>query len=170
MQQLKAVATACVMFGSLSMMAFGAPARADAGADIKALEERFVAAFKAKDLDAIMKAYAPGQTVVVFDVIPPRQYVGAAAYRKDWQAFLESFAGPITVELTDLDVGADRNLAYSHSIQRVAGTDKQGKKLDLTVRVTDVYKKVRGRWLIIHEHVSVPVDLDTGKPDLSSKP
>ena len=170
MQQLKAVATACVIFVLLSIMAFGAPARADTGADIRALEERFVAAFKAKDLDAIMKAYAPGQTVVVFDVIPPRQYVGAAAYRKDWQAFLESFAGPITVELTDLDVGADRNLAYSHSIQRVAGTDKQGKKLDLTVRVTDVYKKVRGRWLIIHEHISVPVDLETDKPDLSSKP
>jgi len=169
-QQLKAVATACVIFVLLSIMAFGAPARADTGADIRALEERFVAAFKAKDLDAIMKAYAPGQTVVVFDVIPPRQYVGAAAYRKDWQAFLESFAGPITVELTDLDVGADRNLAYSHSIQRVAGTDKQGKKLDLTVRVTDVYKKVRGRWLIIHEHISVPVDLETDKPDLSSKP
>jgi len=169
-QQLKAVAIACVIFVPLSMMAFGAPARADTGADIRALEERFVAAFKAKDLDAIMKAYAPGQTVVVFDVIPPRQYVGAAAYRKDWQAFLESFAGPITVELTDLDIGADRNLAYSHSIQRVAGTDKQGKKLDLTVRVTDVYKKVRGRWLIIHEHVSVPVDLETDKPDLSSKP
>ncbi len=170
MQQLKAVATACVMFVPLSMMAFGAPARADAGADIKALEERFVAAVKAKDLDAIMKAYAPGQTLVVFDVIPPRQYVGATAYRKDWQTFLDSFAGPITVELTDLDVGTDGNLAYSHSIQRVAGTDKQGKKLDLTVRVTDVYKKARGRWLIIHEHVSVPVDLETDKPDLSSKP
>ena len=77
---------------------------------------------------------------------------------------------PITVELTELDVGADRNLAYSHSIQRVAGTDRQGKKLDLTVRVTDVYKKARGRWVLIHEHVSVPVDLGTGKPDLSSKP
>ncbi|HKM73066.1 MAG TPA: hypothetical protein VJX94_23890, partial [Stellaceae bacterium] len=72
MQQLKAVATACVIFVLLSIMAFGAPARADTGADIRALEERFVAAFKAKDLDAIMKAYAPGQTVVVFDVIPPR--------------------------------------------------------------------------------------------------
>jgi uncharacterized protein (TIGR02246 family) len=154
----------------LSMMAFGASARADAGADIKALEERFVAALKAKDLDAIMKVYAPDQTLVVFDVVPPRQYVGAAAYRKDWQTFLDTFAGPITFELTDLDVVADRNLAYSHSIQRVAGTDKQGKKLDLTVRVTDVYKKARGRWLIIHEHVSVPVDLDAGKPDLSSKP
>ena len=155
---------------ALSMMSFGAPARADDRAEIRALEERFVAAMKAKDLDAIMKVYAPGQTLFVFDVIPPRQYVGAAAYRKDWQTFLDTFEGPITVELTDLDVAADRNLAFSHSIQRVAGTDKQGKKLDLTVRVTDVYKKARGRWLIIHEHVSVPVDLDSDKPDLNSKP
>jgi hypothetical protein len=54
--------------------------------------------------------------------------------------------------------------------KRVAGTDKQGEKLDLTVRVTDVYKKISGNWLVIHEHVSVPVDLDTGKPDLTSKP
>jgi uncharacterized protein (TIGR02246 family) len=166
----KTGATVRVIFAALSMMAFGSPARADAGADIKALEERFVAALKAKDLAAIMKVYAPDQTLVVFDVVPPRQYVGSAAYRKDWQTFLDTFAGPIAFELTDLDVAADRNLAYSHSIQRVAGTDKQGKKLDLTVRVTDVYKKARGRWLIIYEHVSVPVDLDAGKPDLSSKP
>jgi uncharacterized protein (TIGR02246 family) len=170
MERPKAGATACAIFLALSIIACGSPARADDRADIRALEERFVAAFKAKDPDAIMKVYAPGQTLLVFDVVPPRQYVGAAAYRKDWQTFFDSFNGPITVELTDLDIAADRNLAYSHSIQHVAGTDKQGKKIDLTVRVTDVYKKAQGRWLIIHEHVSVPVDLDTGKPDLSSKP
>ena len=169
-KQRKTGATIRVIFVVLSMMAFCAPVRADSGAGIRALEERFVAALKAKDVDAIMKMYVPDQTLVVFDVVPPRQYVGAAAYRKDWQTFFGSFDGPITVELTDLDVAADRNLAYSHSIQHVAGTDKQGKKLDLTVRVTDVYKRARGRWVIIHEHVSVPVDLDSGKPDLSSKP
>jgi uncharacterized protein (TIGR02246 family) len=167
-EQRKVGATA-ILF-TLSIMVFGAPAQADAPAEIRALEDRFVTAFKAKDVDAIMKVYAPDQTLVVFDVVPPRQYVGAAAYRKDWQTFLGSFDGPITMELTDLDVVADRNLAYSHSIQHVAGTDKQGKKLDLTVRVTDVYKKAHGRWQIIHEHVSVPVDLDTAKPDLASKP
>src|SRR6266404_6139683 len=139
MEQLKVGATA-ILF-TLSIMVSGAPAWADAAADIRALEERFVAAFKAKDPDAIMKVYAPGQTLLVFDVVPPRQYVGAAAYRKDWQTFFGSFDGPITVEL-----------------------------LDLTVRVTDVYKKAQGRWLVIHEHVSVPVDLETGKPDLASKP
>jgi ketosteroid isomerase-like protein len=168
--QVKAGAIARAILFVLSIMTFGAPAWADAGADIRALEDRFVAAFKAKDVDAIMKLYVPGQALVVFDVVPPRQYVGAAAYRKDWQTFLGNFDGPITVELTDLDIGADRNLAYSHSIQRVAGTDKQGKKLDLTVRVTDVYQKIRGRWFIVHEHVSVPVDLETDKPDLASKP
>jgi len=146
-KQRKTGATIRVILVALAMMAFCAPVMADAGGDIRALEERFVAALKAKDLDAIMKVYAPDQTLVVFDVVPPRQYVGAAAYRKDWQTFLDSFAGPVTVELTDLDVAADRNLAYSHSIQHLAGTDKQGKKLDLTVRVTDVYKGAGDRRL-----------------------
>jgi len=170
MKHLKTRTTVSAILFTLSFILFGAPAQADTAADIRALEDRFVPAFKAKDVDAIMKVYAPDQTLVVFDVVPPRQYVGAAAYRKDWQTFFGSFDGPMTVELTDLDVAADRNLAYSHSIQHVAGTDKQGKKLDLTVRVTDVYKKAHGRWLIVHEHVSVPVDLDTGKPDLTSRP
>ena len=170
MRKLTAGATAVAVLFALSLAAFGTPARADARGDIKALEDRFVAAFKAKDVDAIMKVYAPGQTLVVFDIVPPRQYVGAPAYRKDWQTFLDSLDGPVTVDLTDLDIGADRNLAYSHSIQRVTGTDKHGKKLDLTLRVTDVYQKMQGRWFVVHEHVSVPVDLDTGKPDLTSKP
>jgi uncharacterized protein (TIGR02246 family) len=155
---------------SMFVLALCPAARADAQSDIRALENQFIAAFKAKDVDAIMKVYVPDQSLFVFDVIPPRQYVGADAYRKDWQGFLGSLNGPITVELTDLAIVSDHNLAYGHSIQHVAGKDKDGKPLDLTVRVTDVYKKIKGHWLIIHEHVSVPVDLDTGKPDLTSKP
>jgi hypothetical protein len=38
------------------------------------------------------------------------------------------------------------------------------------VRVTNGYRKIDGNWLIVHSHVSVPVDLATGKPDLSSTP
>ena len=170
MEQLKVGIIACTTLVALTMTAFAATALADPTADIKALEDRFVAAFKAKDVDAIMKVYAPGQALVVFDVVPPRQYVGAAAYRKNWQALLDSFDGPMTVDRHDLDVVADRNLAYSHCIDHVVATDKHGKKLDMTLRVTDVYKNIRGRWFVIHEHVSVPVDLVTDKPDLSSKP
>jgi ketosteroid isomerase-like protein len=40
----------------------------------------------------------------------------------------------------------------------------------LTWRDTAAYRKIGGKWLIVHEHGSVPVDLAAGKPDLMSKP
>src|SRR5260370_15467737 len=90
-------------FALLAMLALGRPASADARADIQALEDRFVAAVKTKDVDAIMKVYVPDQSLFVFDVVPPRQYVAAAAYRKDWQEFLGIFPRPVTFEVSDLD-------------------------------------------------------------------
>ncbi len=142
-------------------------AQSDDQARIQGLEDRFAAAFAAKDIDAIMKAYAPD--VFVFDVVPPRQYVGWDAYRADWKTLLGSFRGPITFSISDLVVRTDGDVAYSHSIQHVTGTNTDGSKADMTVRVSDVYRKIDGRWLIVMEHVSVPVDM-SGKADFTSAP
>ena len=139
--------------------------------EIRALEERFAAAVRAKDVDTIMKGYAPGAELFVFDVTPPRQYVGNDAYRKDWQGFFAAFPGPVDkFEVQDLRIVTDGKLAYSHSIQPIVATAKDGTKFSFTVRVTDCYRKINSRWLITQEHVSVPVDLETGKPDMDSKP
>jgi ketosteroid isomerase-like protein len=36
--------------------------------------------------------------------------------------------------------------------------------------MTEIYRKISGKWQIVHEHASVPVELKTGKADiLSSK-
>jgi ketosteroid isomerase-like protein len=139
-------------------------------ADIKALEDNFIKAMTTKDVNAIMAFYVPDASLVVFDVSPPRQYSGAEAYRKDWQDTLALFPGPVEASISDLDVSVGGDIAWSRSIQHVAGAMKNGKKMDLTVRVTDGYKRVNGQWLIAHEHVSVPVDVLTGKSDLTSKP
>jgi uncharacterized protein (TIGR02246 family) len=139
-------------------------------ARIKALEDQFTAAFNAKDVNAIMKVYVPDQSLFVFDVVPPRQYVGATAYRKDWENFFNRFDGPIKLEISDLAIAADGNFGYGHSIQHVTGNNKKGEPVDLIVRVSRGYRKVDGRWLVAMDHVSVPVDLDSGKPDLQSKP
>jgi len=155
------------VFFSMRLMSY---ADASDEAQIRALEQRFTAAFKAKDVDKIMVNYEHSQKLVVFDVIPPRQYVGWDAYKKDWQDFLATFDGPITVEMKDLSINSDGNLAYGYSFQRVAGKVKAGGPLDFTVRVTDVYRKTGGKWLIVHEHISVPVDMASGKADLQSKP
>ena len=148
------------------------PARASSNdeAAIKSLEAQLSKAFNAKDVDGIMKVYVPDDSLLVFDVVPPRQYSGVKAYRKDWEDFLGMFKGPVKFEVSDLHVFASGTTGYGYSIQHVSGTDAKGQPFDLTVRVTDGYRKVKGRWLIAHEHISVPVDLETGKPDLTSKP
>jgi len=139
--------------------------------EIRALEDRFAAAVRAKDVDSIMKNYAPGAQLFVFDASPPRQYVGSDAYRKDWQGLFTAFPGPVDkFEVQDLSIESDGTLAYSHSIQPIVATAKNGSKFSFTARVTDGYRKINGKWLITLEYVSVPVDLETGKADLASKP
>ncbi len=155
---------------AVSMTALPALASGKDEAAIRALESRFAAAFNAKDVDAIMKVYVPDDSLLVYDVVPPRQYAGAKAYRKDWQELLSLFPGPLKFEISDLHVFAAGSLAYGYSIQHLTGADAKGQTIDFTVRVTDVYRKIKGHWLVVHEHVSVPVDLATGKPDMASKP
>jgi len=156
-----AVAAACLVSSC---------SRANDEAEVNASLQRLVAAVNAKDINGIMAYYSPDESLLVFDALPPRQYVGAAAFRKDWEGFLAAYPGAVHAEVSDWKTETDGNLAYGHGIFRTNGPDKDGKPLDLTVRVTDVFRKINGKWLVIHEHVSWPVDLATGKADLSSKP
>jgi ketosteroid isomerase-like protein len=164
---------ALIMVSVISVPRLSAAASATASDDkssIEALETRFRDAFIAKDVNAVMEVYAPGTRLFVFDVSPPRQHVGWQDYKKDWQELLAAFPGPATFSISDLDITVVGPVAYSHSIQTGQLTGKDGSKMDLVVRVTDVYRKLKGKWLIVQEHVSVPVDLATQKPDLLSKP
>lgn len=146
-----------------------APASRDKAA-IEALEARFAAAFNARDVDAIMRVYAPGSGLFVFDVTPPRQHVGWTDYRADWVDTFKSMPPVFHFSISDLTVTVVGPVAYGHSIQSEVFTRKDGSKGSVVVRVTDVYRKIHGRWLIVQEHVSVPVDVVTGKADLLSKP
>ena len=144
--------------------------RANDDAEVNASLQRLVAAVNAKDINGIMAYYVPDESLLVFDALPPRQYVGASAFRKDWEGFLAAYPSTVRAEVSDWKTETEGNLAYGHGIFRTTGPDKDGKPLDLTVRITDVYRKINGKWLVVHEHVSWPVDLATGKADLSSKP
>ena len=144
--------------------------RPNEDAEVNASAQRLVAAVNAKDINGIMAYYTPDDSLLVFDALIPRQYVGAAAFRKDWEGFLATYPGALHAEVSDWKSETDGNLAYGRGIFKTSGPDKDGKPLDLTFRVTDVFKKINGKWLVIHEHVSWPVDLATGKADMSSKP
>lgn len=136
--------------------------------ELTQLLEGFKKIVEQKDINAIMALY--DRNVIAYDINPPLQYTGAAAYRKSWQSFLDGYDGPLELEIRDLHMGASGNIAYTYCLERVTGTPKGGKRTDLWFRVSDVYQKKSGKWLIIHEHVSLPTDFATGKSVLDLKP
>ena len=139
-------------------------------AEIRALHQRYITAFNKREVATIMSGYLSGSGLFVFDVTPPRQHVGWENYKKDWEDLFAAFPGPLHDEISDLTITTDGKLAYSHHIESGYFTRRDGSRLNIVVRVTDDYRKINGKWLIVQEHVSVPVDIDAGKPDLLSKP
>jgi uncharacterized protein (TIGR02246 family) len=149
------------------------PTSAAAGsseAQIKALFDRWAKAFEARDLDGIMAVYAPGNAVVAYDVVPPLEYRGNAAYRKDYQSFLAQYVGPIHFEYRELRILSSGDLGVINALERVTGRLKAGGQSDIWLRATSVVRRIHGKWLIVHDHISVPVDLATGKASLDLKP
>jgi ketosteroid isomerase-like protein len=162
---------AIFLLAGLVVAAYVPRANAQTGdkAAIAALEQRIAKAVEAKDAKAILANYQAGNSLLVFDVLPPRQYSGWGAYLKDWQDALAGCADAPKMQISDLVTQVEGPFAYSHSLQHFVCTDPKGNKLDLTWRTTDVYRKSGGKWLVVHEHNSFPVDLTTAKADLNSK-
>jgi uncharacterized protein (TIGR02246 family) len=139
-------------------------------AQIRDLYDRWAKAFQARDLDGIMSLYAPGDALVAYDIVPPLQFRGAAAYRKDYQEFLAQYDGPLEIEYRDLRIVAGDRVGFIHAVERISGTLKNGQRSDVWVRATSGVQKMNGKWLIVHDHISVPADFETGKAALDLKP
>jgi ketosteroid isomerase-like protein len=137
-------------------------------AEIKRVIEGFVEALRAKDLDGVMSMCAP--ELVSFDIAPPLQYEGADAMRKRWEEVFSSFTGPFGYEIADLDITVGDDVAFSHSFNRSSVTLPTGQKIGFWVRWTACWRKIGGKWLLVHDQISVPIDVQTGKAVLDLKP
>jgi len=130
--------------------------------------EEAVKAIGAKDIEAIMSLYAPD--IVSFDVGPPLGYVGSDRKRRAWQTVFAAYAGSITYEVGDLNVTTQGELAFVHSFNNVKGTLASGRTTDLWVRWTACFRRIDGVWLVVHDHVSVPADIEHGQAVLNLTP
>ncbi len=140
----------------------------DDEAEIQRLLDAAIRSLRDKDIDGVMALYAP--EVVSFDIVSPLRYPGAAAFRKVWERVFASFQDPIGYELHDLNIAAGSDVAFAYSLNRISGTLNNGQKTDLWLRWTACFRKINGKWLIVHHQNSVPVDLEHGKAVLDLKP
>ena len=128
----------------------------------------FVRAIRAKDIDGVMSVFAAD--VVSFDLGPPLQHGGGEPFIERWRELFAAYRGPIEYELRDLHVTATDDVAFSRSLNRLSGTTQSGQRGGRWLRWTACYRKIDGNWRIVHEHVSVPADVRSGKAVLDSTP
>jgi ketosteroid isomerase-like protein len=139
--------------------------------EIQTAYDNWAKAFAAKDLNGVMAMYAPGADLIAYDIVPPLQYKGADAYRKDYADFFAQFAGPIQVQIADQHIEAGRTVAFAYGLEHLTGKLTNGTNLDAWIRWTDGWKRMDdGRWRVVHEHISVPIDMATGKARMDLKP
>lgn len=132
---------------------------------IRDLISDWVTALRAKDIDGLMAHYAPD--VLLFDLMPPLQYDGAEAYRKLWEKCF-SFCDETTAsyEVRDLKITISGDLAFSHGFHQMSTNSGH----EMCMRLTSCYRKIDGRWLVVHDHFSVPIDMEGNKPLMNLQP
>ena len=150
-----------VWMGLAALIVLGATAASadqrDDEQQIRALQTRLAASVAARDLDSVMKEYVPGKELFVFDSDLPRQHVGWEAFKKDWGNFVNS-AADIKYDVSDLGITVVGDAAFSHHLAHIAWTNKKdGAHREQLMSMTDAYRKIDGKWLIVMEHFSLPV-------------
>jgi ketosteroid isomerase-like protein len=82
----------------------------------------------------------------------------------------DAFQDPIVFETRDLSIAVGADVAFGHSLVRTSGSMKSGQEIDRWLRRTVGSRKITGKWLIEHEHVSLPVNLESGSAVLDLQP
>jgi ketosteroid isomerase-like protein len=128
----------------------------------------FTEAMRVKDIEKIMSYYAPD--LVAFDIMPPLRFVGRDQYRKSWETGFNMMQGPWNFEQQNLNIQVSGDLAFCHALNHAAGKLNDGETTDGWMRWTCCLRKINGNWKIVHEHNSVPIDIESDKAMWNLKP
>ena len=136
--------------------------------EVRALLASWSEAIRLKDIDRLMALYAP--EIVYFDVVPPLQYTGSTAVRRNFLRWFDAWQSAIGVEIRDLTIVASGDIAVASMLHRTSGTLKNGHEIGYWLRATLCCHRVNDRWMITHEHISLPVDVASGRAAMDLVP
>lgn len=100
-----------------------------------------------------------------FGVTPPQRTQGRDGLAEGTQAWLDGYESDIGYAVHDLRVVSEGDLAVAAFVYRVTGTLVGGHEVDMWVRSTAVLRREgpERRWVLVHQHESVPWDPETGQ-------
>lgn len=128
------------------------------------------AAVEAADEDGLLRMFHERPETFVFDYTPPRTPT-TGRLRETFRAATRDVVGSMTCEVREVETYLlSPDAAWTAAIMHMAARYGNGDGVDLTYRATDIWRRIDGRWGVVHEHASVPVDPTTGRADLQSSP
>lgn len=113
-----------------------------------------------RDPARIVARYA--QDAVTCTLAPPLRNTGLDARDPEALAgWMAGFSGPITLEHRDLEVAVAGDVAFVHGLTRMAAVPVgYPEGFSMWMRTTVGLRRRDGRWLVTHEHQSVPFHMD----------
>ncbi|SCW89099.1 Ketosteroid isomerase homolog [Rhizobium mongolense subsp. loessense] len=106
---------------------------------------------------------------VEFSLAPPLVYHGKD--EAGLQAWFNTWEGPIGGDVCDAKLTVGGDVAFWSGLTRMTGTKTDGTEVDLWFRQTLGLVKRDGRWMVSHQHTSVPFAMDgSGRALLDLKP
>ena len=123
-------------------------------AAIRELVENWASAVRTKNLNGILANYSPD--MLMFAVPPPLQSQGIEAYKKTWDLFFSWSQDSGVFDISEMNITAGNDVAFVTALMRCAGTEASGNKIELEFRLTIGLRKIRGQWMVLHEHHSIP--------------
>jgi ketosteroid isomerase-like protein len=106
---------------------------------------------------------------VEFSLAPPLVYHGKD--EAGLQAWFDTWEGPIGSEMHDAKLTVGGDVAFWSGLLHMTGTKTDGTEVDLWYRQTLGLVKQGGRWMVAHQHASVPFAMDgSGLALLDLKP
>ncbi|TMR93220.1 YybH family protein [Nonomuraea basaltis] len=140
--------------------------RGAAEEEVRRVHQRWYDGTAAKDLDGMMAAIAGD--VVSYEHEAPLQYVGVDAVREVCARGL-GVEGAVSLDVPGLKILVREDLAVAWGLNHVRVVRADGQESGTWSRGTRVFERRDGAWMMVHQHLSFPMDLDTGaaRTDLS---
>ena len=125
---------------------------------VRALIENWARAVRERDINGVLAFHT--ENFVMYDVPEPFQSVGLEAYLSTWENFFE-YTKPGVFDIHELHVFAGNDVAFAFGRLQCSDKTNSNNYTPLDFRLTMGLKKIDGKWMVLHEHHSIPSEQGT---------
>jgi uncharacterized protein (TIGR02246 family) len=136
--------------------------------EVRAVHERWFERTSAKDLDGLMENIA--EDVVSYEHEERLEHVGLSSVRRVCRRGLQAASAEVGWEVPDLKIRIRGDLAVAWGLNRVLAGRPGGQRIEIWSRGTRVSERRGTAWMMVHQHLSFPLDPVTGEASTELRP